>query len=409
MPPVALPRSLAVLLAATAAVAQVSRIPAKAGANVGKGYELVQEERYEEAAGEFAKALAADPRLLPVRYQLAVCWFALGRREEARRELEALRVETHEDPAVVYYLARLDLLEDRTSSAIEGLETLTREPPFPDTWYYLGFAYLREGDVPLAIRSLRKAVQAAPLDFRAHERLARAYQKAGRRAEAEAEYARSTELRQSYNLAARDALDCGRDLDQRPLEEARATCRRLFDPGNPDKLTTLGMIYGQHGRYAEALEPLETASRLDPDSFEIQHNLGLTYFRLKRYAEARGPLEKAVSLRAHFFGSNALLGASLYALGEDARAFEVTEQAHALNPRDADTAELLFKLAVLLAKREYSGRNYPQTLAYLQKATALRPGVAELHDRLAEMYTLLGRSEEAESEKRIAKRIRDEC
>src|SRR5215472_4689267 len=94
-------------------------------------------------------------------------------------------------------------------------------------------------------------------------------------------------------------------------------CQRLFVPDDPDKLTTLGILYGKHGAYAEAIAPLERAARLDPESAEVQHDLGLTYFRLKQYQQARGPLEKAVELRPDFFGSNALLGATLYALKED--------------------------------------------------------------------------------------------
>src|SRR5205823_11147413 len=126
----------------------------------------------------------------------------------------------------------------------------------------------------------------------------------------------SASLRQHYNDAARQGLDCTQALTTRPLEEALVTCGRLFDSTDPDKLTTLGMIYGEHGHYAESIEPFKQAARLDPDSFEIQHNIGLSYFRLKRYGEARVPLEKAIGFRPDFFASNGLVGVIQLALKE---------------------------------------------------------------------------------------------
>ncbi len=180
---------------------------------------------------------------------------------------------------------------------------------------------------------------------------------------------------------------------------------RLFDPNDPDKLTTLGMLYGQHGHFAEALEPLAQAARLHPDSWEIQHNLGLTYYRLRRYAEARVPLERAVASRPDFFGSNALLGATLFTLKDDQAAYRILTHAHQLKPQDADTGALLFKLAALRAQARCEKKEYAQCLSYLRQAAALRPADAEVHRRLSEVYRWLGRTAEAARENREAGRL----
>jgi len=162
-------------------------------------------------------------------------------------------------------------------------------------------------------------------------------------------------------------------------------CQQLFVLDDPDKLTTLGMLYGKHGDYADAVGPLERAARLDPDSSEIQHDLGLTYFRLKQYQRARGPLEKAVALRPDFFGSNALLGATLYALKEDEAAYRVLDHAHQLNPGHADSADLLFKTAMILSQTKAAGKQYEESLKYLRKAAELHPADPEVHRRLAQV------------------------
>ena len=48
------------------------------------------------------------------------------------------------------------------------------------------------------------------------------------------------------------AVNCSFDLENKRLDQARLTCQKLFSPDDPDKLTTLGMLYGQHGDYAHA-------------------------------------------------------------------------------------------------------------------------------------------------------------
>jgi Flp pilus assembly protein TadD len=219
--------------------------------------------------------------------------------------------------------------------------------------------------------------------------LARALQQNGLRKESEQEYALSTEMREHYNETARQSTACVQALRAEPADRALEICGRLFDPNDPDKLTTLGMLFGENGKFEEAIEPLRRAAQLDPDSFEVYHNLGLTYFRLKRFAEARAPLEKAVSLRPDYFGSNALLGATLYSLKDDGAAFRVLDFAHQLKPDDADTAELLFRVSVILANQ--SAADPEAALRFLEKAALLRPGNPELTRRIAEIQARLAR------------------
>jgi len=246
---------------------------------------------------------------------------------------------------------------------------------------------------------------ATPRDFRVHDHLARVYQKQGHSAEAEKEYSLSSQLRAHYDEASRVAVACSQELETHGLGAAQPTCQQLFDSRDPDKLTTLGMLYGRHGFFAAAVDPLAQAARLDPDSSEIQHDLGLTYFRLHRYQEARAPLEKAVALRPDFFGSCALLGATLYALGELEPSYASLRHAHQLNPQDQDTAHLLFSAAIVLAEREFNSKEYEKSLAHLQAAADTRPADPDVHRRLAEVYDLLGRQAEAEREREEAKRL----
>jgi tetratricopeptide (TPR) repeat protein len=369
-----------------------------AEAHVGKGYEFVQQERYKDAAIEFQAALAIDPGLVRARYQLAVSLFALGERDESQRQFERVREETADDENVLYYLGRLHLLVGENGAAIQIFRKIATNPPFPDTSFYLGCAYLAKGNVREAISALEHAEAKAPRDFRIPYRLARAYQQSGRTTEAEKEFQRSSALREGYNDAARESGECSDALRSQLIAEARRVCERMADPNDPDKLTSLGIIYGEHGAYDEAIAPLEKAAKLDPESFEIFHNLGLSYFRLRRYTEARAALEKAVSLRPDFFGSNALLGAVLFALKEDEFAYPVLVHANELEPGNRDTAGLLFKVAMLLAQDRFRAKDYTRCAEYLQKASETQPSNASVHRRLAEVYNLLGQPDLAREE-----------
>jgi tetratricopeptide (TPR) repeat protein len=203
--------------------------------------------------------------------------------------------------------------------------------------------------------------------------------------EAEQEYALSTEMREHYNDAAKQSVACMQALNKDATDVVRRSCEQLFDPNDPDKLTTLGMLYGENGRYQEALVPLSRAAQLDPQSFEVYHNLGLTYFRLRQFDNARAPLEKAVALRPNFFGSNALLGATLYSLKDDPSAYKVLDFAHRLKPDDADTTELLFRVSLVLANKSAAAADYGNSLKFLSTAAVLRPGIPELERRIAEI------------------------
>ncbi|MGO9269860.1 MAG: tetratricopeptide repeat protein [Terriglobia bacterium] len=374
-------------------------------AHVGKGYEFEKDDRFANAAAEFEAALALDPNLSRARYQLAVCYFALGRNADAKREFVRLRAETHDDPSVVYFMGRLDLVEHDLEGAIREFQSLAARPPFPDTAYYLGSAYLEKGDLQSAAQWLKRAGPLNPRDFRIPDHLARIYQRQGHSADAEQEYARSTKLRQNYNQAAEDGVACSDALEKGRAEVARDACAKLARPDDPDLLTLLGMVYGRHGHYAEAVEPLRRAAALDPDSYEIEHNLGLTYFRLKLYQEARGPLERAVALRPDFFDSNALLGATLFALRQDSQAYNVLDHAHRLNPEDPDTRELLFQTASILGAKSHETKNYLEALKYLRAAEELKPQDPQVHARLAAVYAEAGDRRRADIEKQTAERL----
>jgi tetratricopeptide (TPR) repeat protein len=375
-------------------------------AHLGTGYEDLKNNRFEAAVREFRAALALNPALvLQAEFPLAVSLFELHQTEEARREFEAVRHAAGDHPNIEYYLGRLDLTEGKLDAAILELKRAAADPPFPDTAYYIGSAYLKRQDLGLAEEWLRRAAEVAPRDPAVQYELGLLYSSTGRKEEAQEAYSKSEQLRQRDAQADKLKLDCKQRLDQGPLDAARLICDQLFDPDDAQKLTMLGTIYGQHGLYKEALRPLRRAAELNPSSPQMQYNLAFDYFQLNRYAEAREPLTKAVARWPDLYPLNALLGAVLYKLGEELSAYDALHRAHELNPRDPVTADILYRVALSLAKKNLTSKQYVASLGYLSEAARLRPQEPEPHRLLAQIYEVMGQQAEAAEERRQLKRL----
>jgi tetratricopeptide (TPR) repeat protein len=411
-------RSLPVVLALTLFSIEVSQVASQqtpaarpsAGdapeVHLGKGYDALKLDQYETAVSEFRAALQLAPKLtLRARFPLAVALFEMHKSDEARKQLEIVRHEVGNHPNVLYYLGRLDLDDHHFEGAIRNLEQAVVKPPFPDTAYYLGYAYFKQGDLAAAEKWLKEASQTNPRDARIPYQLASVYRKQGREQEATQALALSEQLRQRDNNESKLRLECGQKLDQGPREEARALCEQLYDPDNAEKLTELGTIYGQHGDLEAALKPLRRAVELAPQSPQTQYNLALAYYQLNQFEQARSPLATAVQRWPDLFQLNALYGAVLMKLGEETSAYQALHHAHQLNPQDSPTSDLLYVTAFGLAQKSQAAKQYSDSLRYLEEAARLRPHEAEPHRRMAEIYTLTGRPAEATAEQREADRL----
>jgi Tfp pilus assembly protein PilF len=369
--------------------------------HLGKGYEALKQEKYEDAEQEFRAALAIDPELaMRARFPLAVSLFEQHKATDARREFETVRREAGDQPGICYYLGRIDLDERNYKGAIDSLTKASERPPYPDTAFYLGLAYLKQGSVQDAEKWLKKATELNPDDSRAEYQLALLYRKEGKQQDADQAFERSKESKAKSDKLSQLKYACGQELDRNPNAPA-PSCEQLYDEKDPDRLTSLGILYGQHGQLDKALKPLQRAAELVPQSPQVQYNLAFTYYQLQRFADARVPLETAVQRWPDLFPLNALYGAVLWNLGEVAPAYEALHHAHQLNAQDGPTSVLLEQSVFEMAKHASDA----QALAYLQEAAAVAPSDAEPHRRLAEIYQRSGKTDLAKEEEQKAEAL----
>jgi tetratricopeptide (TPR) repeat protein len=375
-------------------------------AHLGKGYDALREDRYQEAGNEFQAALALDPTLVEkARFPLAVALFEQHKSGDSRSQFEAVRKAVGDHPNVLYYLGRLDLEDRNFEAAIHDLSKAVAQPPFPDTSYYLGFAYFKQGELPPAEKWLKEAARLNPNDARVPYQLGLVYRKEGREEEAKKALALSQEVRRSGDNETRLRSECAEKLAQGPREEARAICDQLYDPDDAQRLTALGAIYGQHGDLQEALKAFRRAAELAPQSPQMQYNLALTYSQLSRFEEARAPLADAIKRWPDLFPLNALYGEVLFKLGQEGPAYEALRHAHQLNAQDAATTDMLFLTMLGLARKSLSAKQYREALRYLEEGQQLKPQEPAPHRIRGEIYTATGRPEKAASEQQEAERL----
>ncbi|MFN7998235.1 MAG: tetratricopeptide repeat protein [Bryobacteraceae bacterium] len=363
-----------------------------AQAHLGSGNQLMQAERFDEAAQEFRQALRDDPALNQARDGLATCAFELRDYATARPLLEKMLKDRKSAGLATYYLGRLDLIDNNLDSAIRRFRSLPRQNPVRDELYYLGSAYYKQESYGESVRVLKDAATANPRDARVHQLLARGLQKLGKSREAEQEFVETRRLHDYYAGGSVAIGRCRTLLIHKQPEAAWDLCRPMTETDDVDKLVAIGMLFGETGNYGQALTVWEKAVALDPDSSEVQYNFALTCFHVKDILQARKYAAEAVRLRPDFVEANILYGTILYMGAEDQQAIAVLTHANELKPEDPTVRRLLAEELTISAERHINNQQWSQAVDLLEKATKLLPDSQPISEKLTQVKAKLARN-----------------
>lgn len=180
-----------------------------------------------------------------------------------------------------------------------------------------------------------------------------------------------------------------------------------LDPSDPISLSALGLNHLARGLPAEAVGPLERAVALSPGFRQARYALGQALVRVGRRKEGRQQLQEfqrmhtdwMTSLREGFAVSQRKRRAELESAdGQHERAAGTWLEVIALDPDDAQNH-------LRLAEELLSAGLPEESLQALVNAAAL-DGVAEVHLRIANVLTLLGRDQEAALARDTYQRLR---
>jgi tetratricopeptide (TPR) repeat protein len=229
--------------------------------------ELYDSEKfYSQAAAEYERAQALNPRASALTVRRAAALINAGRPGQARdileRALSAAKPGA-QDTMQLYLLAEAQrALKDLPAAEASAQKVLAKDPNDVRGLHVLSLILQDKGDYGGAEKVLRSLIVRDPQDANALNSL-------------------------GYLLAERgDRLEEAVQLVRRALE---------IEPGNPSYLDSLGWAYFQQGRVDLADKPLTDAAAQLKDSSVVQDHLGDLRFKQQRFADAAAAWERALS------------------------------------------------------------------------------------------------------------------
>jgi tetratricopeptide (TPR) repeat protein len=151
--------------------------------------------KWDEASKDYQKILAQNPKYPGIHFRLARILLSKPNpgpdfKEEAKKELQQELEIDPNNAGAEYILGELARQAGEFDSAIEHFSKATKlDATFADAYLGLGTSLLTEKNYAAAIRPLEMAVKLQPQNPAGHYSLATAYARAGRKEDAQREFA----------------------------------------------------------------------------------------------------------------------------------------------------------------------------------------------------------------------------
>lgn len=302
----------------------------------------------------FERAVAADPRNLPLRVEFAEYLWDTRRYERGNAEMARVIKDAPGNAKLRAHYGMNLASQSRFAQAAEEFEAARRGGlDSADVLFYMGSALWECGRLEEAEQRLRQAVAKAPEKAAARHRLGRLLLFRG---DARAAVLELEEAARLSPDSAEIALDLGRAYEAaKKMESAEASYRKALElePGLSTTHYTLGTLLARTGRRPEAQKHIalyqeyfqkEQQRRFEAGSRQAELNLGWTELDAGRSEKALAQFER------HPEDPEALRGAAaaLARLGRHAEAARRLEHAVLLDP---DNRSLRWELDLERGKR----------------------------------------------------------
>src|SRR6266853_6218332 len=155
----------------------------------------------------------------------------------------------------------------------------------------------------------------------------------------------------------------------------------LYQPNSDETLSDLAIIYYEAGLFDKALQPLNQAIAVKPQSTIAHTMLGKTYFALREYDKAAAELRVALEFGANDFDTSFTLAIAYL----QQRQFEAARRVFdGMIQHLGDQPEL----HVVIGRAFRVAGRLPEAIDEFKKAIALNPTLARVHDNLALAYLM---------------------
>ncbi|HLH02972.1 MAG TPA: tetratricopeptide repeat protein [Bryobacteraceae bacterium] len=272
--------------------------PGNPGIALNKGLIYFHQENYRAAIPEFKNVLAANPSSEQARYLLGLCDFALEQYPSALADLTPL---WESESSKLPYLYMLALSANKASDPQleqQALEQMYRVGHDTAEYHlFLGRAWLARQRDDEAIRELQEALKLNPRLPFAHYTIGDIYAKAGKYQQAVAELTADAAIEPDLALDYEELGDVYAKLD-RPADAERAYFAALkIDRHSARSDFGLAKIYKAQGSLTAALEKLDDAEKLSPESASLHYLRAQVLAALNRHPEAKSEFAESARLR----------------------------------------------------------------------------------------------------------------
>ncbi len=201
---------------------------AEADMLAGEAYDEMRD--HEDAIQQFRNAVKSDPKVPGVHFGLGYLLWTQSQYEEAADQFR-LEVENQpNDAESIAYWADSNVRLNRVDIARPLVERALKLNPHQELpWLDRGILNAQAGNNDDAFHDFQTAEKIAPSDVQVHWRLARLYQSQGKRAEAQAEFAKTKNLTQAADQSLREKL---RARHSQETESDRQTSSATTPPSN---------------------------------------------------------------------------------------------------------------------------------------------------------------------------------
>ncbi len=315
-----------------------------------EGMKALEAGKYQEAADDFTKAVAADGKDYYAHFNLAQAYGLLHRNAEGIAE----------------YRAVLEL-----------------KPGLYEAELNEGILLMRQNEPGEALSLFAQAAEQKPQEFLPRYSLAAAQFQAGSLADAEASYARTLEIDPKSAAAesglAHTLLRENKAADAAPHFERAAA----LDPKYRDGLLELADVYEGNGQKTEAA----AIYRQFPERADVQERLGRIMLETRQYSDALPRLESAYA--ASRTEANRVPLATAYVFtGQLDRALPLLEQAAAAEPGN-------FDIRMMYARALRDRKQYAAAAAQFLEAARAKPDQPRPWTEAAGMFYMTGQFDQS--------------
>jgi len=296
---------------------------------------------------------------------VGIAYAKMGQPAAAEAQFEKILRRFPTYPYALVDLGNLRRAQGRRTEAIADYQrALEEKPDWPEAMVDLANVLIEEGRVSEAVALSERAVQDWPLYAEAYVSLGLGLAQAGDRAGAIRSLRRARELK----------------------------------PDSPEADYDLANVLGAAGRDREAIECYQEALRLNPAFAEAHDGLGLAWTKVGQVEAAEAEYRRALAAKPDFAEAEYNLGNLLAQNGQPEGAQRAYRAALRIRPD-------FFQAKANLANTLLSGGHPADAIPLYNEVLQLHPEYVDAHYNLALALQAVGRSDEAEGQRRAAARL----